>query len=60
MIAAFSAGATGVLVGAAAPAFAAEEATAPAVDESGPPTDWGLTKQYYPVSTVCRLVVGSN
>lgn len=54
-IAAFSAGAAAVLGAAAVPAavFAAEEATAtadaaPAVS-AGPPTDWGLTKQYYPV-----------
>ena len=54
-IAAFSAGAAAVLGAAAVPAavFAAEEAAAPteaapAVSD-GPPTDWGLTKQYYPV-----------
>eukprot|EP00903_Cladosiphon_okamuranus_P013551 g12622.t2 len=52
-IAAFSAGA-GALLGAAtvpAAAFAAEEAAAPTeapVASDGPPTDWGLTKQYYP------------
>lgn len=53
-IAAFSAGAAAVLGAAAVPAavFAAEEAAAPAeapVVSDGPPTDWGLTKQYYPV-----------
>ncbi|CBN76956.1 photosystem II 11 kDa protein [Ectocarpus siliculosus] len=52
-IAAFSAGAAAVLGAAAVPAavFAAEEAAAPApaaVSEDGPPSDWGLTKQYYP------------
>lgn len=56
-IAAFSAGAAAMLGAAAVPAavFAAEEAAAPAAaapetTADGVPKDWGLTKQYYPVS----------
>lgn len=52
-IAAFSAGAAGLLLG-SAPVIAAEEAAAPPAapaEGDGPPTDWGLTRQYYPVST---------
>lgn len=48
MIAAFSAGAAGVLLGSEA-ILAAEEVAAPP-ETTGPPTDWGLTKQYYTVS----------
>ncbi|CAM9293407.1 unnamed protein product [Hapterophycus canaliculatus] len=50
-IAAFSAGAAALLGAAAVPAVVfAEEAAAPAATavSEGPPTDWGLTKQYYP------------
>ncbi|CAM9784494.1 unnamed protein product [Scytosiphon promiscuus] len=50
-IAAFSAGAAALLGAAAVPAVVfAEEAVAPAATavSEGPPTDWGLTKQYYP------------
>lgn len=61
-IAAFSAGAAGLLLGSAVAVpsvFAAEEASAPAAAPAAardsPPTDWGLTKQYYPVR-VCVCV----
>lgn len=55
--AAFSAGAAGVLLS-SAPVLAEEAAapaTAPAAAGDGPPTDWGLTKQYYPVSVFVAL-----
>lgn len=50
-IASFSVGAAAVLLG-SVPTLAADEAAAPAAPATatdGPPTDWGLTKQYYPV-----------
>lgn len=53
-IASFSAGAAAVLLG-SVPVLAADEAAAPAATATasdGPPTDWGLTKQYYPVRWV--------
>eukprot|EP00904_Undaria_pinnatifida_P007382 jgi/Undpi1/3774/HiC_scaffold_16.g07143.m1 len=49
-IASFSVGAAAVLLG-SVPTLAADEAAAPAAPATatdGPPTDWGLTKQYYP------------
>lgn len=55
--AAFSAGAAGLLLS-SAPVLAEEAAApakAPAAAGDGPPTDWGLTKQYYPVSVFVAL-----
>jgi len=49
-IASFATGAAALLGAAAAPAVVfADEAAAPPAVPDGPPNDWGLTKQYYPV-----------
>lgn len=50
-LSAFTAAAVGVALG-VSPALADEAAPAQA---EGPPTDWGLTKQYYPVGFVLHL-----
>lgn len=55
-LAAFAAAATGAAIVSAAPlaAFADETATLEMSVDSVP-TDWGLTRQYYPVSIFSRL-----